>query len=132
MSIQIVTSLLLASADLKARLPSSSVYPVAAPQNAVPPCIILNTVGAMDGLNLQGANGYFLHRVLVDVITLDATSAAEIGDIVMGILHTRVKLNLGAFRDVDTYFANVDLTQAADLRDSFKRSLHFFVRWRSA
>ena len=129
-AIQIITKIITTDAGVKAVLPAKSVYPVEASQRAEPPYAVLNVVSRNDGMHLDGADEYPEERISVAIVTKTATTAIDIGDAIMATLQCRIKETIGAFKDIDTRSANIDLTQASDDRQSFMRTLHFMVRWR--
>lgn len=108
------------------------IYPIVVPQTAEAPFIVVNIVTGRDDLLLAGAGQYYLGRVSVDCCAATASAAVALGNAVMAALQDVVKESIGAYTDVDIYFATTDMTDVADDRSMCRRLLHFYVRWRTA
>lgn len=130
-AIEIVVELLTSDADLADLLPESSHYPFSAPQGASDPYTVINRAGSSDSLHLSGGNNYSLERIMIEIVGSTGGVVEAIGSRIKTILHTNIKITAAGCKDVDTYFGDIDTTQTSDARDAFKRTMHFFVRWRS-
>jgi len=129
-AIAITRTVLIASAAVLALVDRNSVYPILFPQNAVPPCLVLNIVGNRDEQMLSGPGGYFEARVGVECLAETPSAAIELGTAVLSALGGIVKQTVGTATDVDITFAGIDYTDSSDDRSMCRRILHFTVRYK--
>lgn len=128
--VSIVITKLLADADVTAVTTKGGIYPEVVPQNGRIPCVITRLVGGADGLHLSGQNDYFVHRVSVECVASTATAASELGDKAYEALKNTMHESVGGFSEATIVFADTDMFDYSDDRTSFRRVMHFRVRWR--
>lgn len=107
------------------------IYPITMPQAAVPPCLIVNVVSGQDEHMLTGAGKYYRHRVSVECLATTALGAEALGAAVMTALQDNANATIGSFTGVATQFADSDRTDFSDDRSVYRRTVDFFIRWRS-
>lgn len=107
------------------------VYPINFPQTAVMPCVVVNIVSGFDEKMLTGAAKFYRHRVSVDCLADTALGAMALGDAVMSALEDNVNATIGSFTGVSSQFADTDRTDFSDDRSVYRRTLDYFIRWRS-
>lgn len=129
-AIGIVVTKLKTTAGVTALVPSARIYPVIFPQGVTAPAIVVNIVGGRDEQMLTGAGKFYEHRVSVECLAVDGSTAVAIGDAVMAALQDVVKATIAGHAGTDVAFADTDVTDYADDRSLARRILHFRVRWR--
>ena len=107
------------------------IYPISLPQTAAPPCVLVNIVSGQDEHMLTGAGKLYLHRVSVECLATTAAGVMALGDAVMAALEDNANATIGSFTGVSTQWADIDRTDLSDDRTVYRRTLDFFIRWRS-
>ena len=128
--IEIATRRLTADAGVTAITTKNRIYPIAAPQNAQAPYIVVNLVGAIDEKLIETSGKYRRERIDVSCISTGASEVIDLGNAVLAAFDNVIKQAVAGFHDVDILFADVDITASNDERSAFQRDLQFFIRWR--
>ncbi len=130
-ALSIAITKLKATSAVTSRTTTARIYPVDLPQGASQPCLIVNITSGYDEHMLSGAGKYYLNRITVECNAQTPQEVMDLGDAVMAALQDNVHATIGAFVGVTTQFADLDRTDYSDDRTTYRRTLDFFIRWRS-
>lgn len=125
-----ITVAVLAAASAVKTIVGPRNYPIKFPQNAQPPCNVINIVGDHDEEMLSGPGGYFESRVRIESIDLDAEGALALSKAVYTAMTAVIKGAFGAATDVDIIYL-MQTTSSSDERQTCMVVSDFSVRWRS-
>lgn len=107
---------------------ANRIYPVAAPQKAVAPYVVVGLAAEEDEQLLAGAAKLYKGRVQVDCVAADGNNADLLGEAVKAALEDVVKASI-AGKTVDSEKDGIDFTQVSDDRTAFRRVIGFYIRW---
>lgn len=110
---------------------AAGVYPIDMPQQATAPCLVVNLTSGYDEHMLSGAGKYYRNRITVECLAVGPEAVVALGDAVLAALQDNVNATIGAFTGVTTQFADLDRTDFSNDRTTYRRTLDFFIRWRS-
>lgn len=129
-ALSIAVTKLKATSAVTTKTTAARVYPIDLPQGASQPCLVVNLISGYDEHMLTGAGKYYRSRVSVECMATTPESVMALGDAVMAALEDNVNATIGTYVGVTTQFADLDRTDYADDRTTYRRVLDFFVRWR--
>ncbi|AMX93619.1 MULTISPECIES: DUF3168 domain-containing protein [Mesorhizobium] len=130
-ALSIAITKLKATSAVTTKTTAVRIYPIDLPQGATMPCLVVNIASGYDEHMLTGAGKYFRNRVTIECMAATPEEVMSLGDAVMTALQDNVNATIGAFTGVATQFADLDRTDYSDDRATYRRTLDFFIRWRS-
>lgn len=130
-ALSIAITKLAATSAVTSKTTVARIYPIVFPQTASLPCLVANVVSGYDEHMLDGAGKYYRNRISIECLAASAEEVIALGDAVMSALQDNVNATIGAFTGVTTQFADLDRTDYSDDRTTYRRTLDFFIRWRS-
>lgn len=126
----IIYSHLSSDTDVTAVVPVNRIYPVVAPQTVSPPYITITQIDEEDHQTLLGAGQYYVSRVEISIVGLNATFAVNSGEIVKHSFDEVIKASIAGATSVDIMKTGVDFVDYNDTRTEFRRLMEFYVYWR--
>ena len=105
-------------------------YPIEADQGVPPPYIVVNHMNVADTQMLAGAGEYYESRIRVMIVGATRDAVENLGTTIVTEFGRVVKQSFAGATDIDFRKADMDMSDSADDRSTFRRIVDYYVNWR--